>query len=113
MQALAANPAWAQAQFAQWQLLHQLAASSTMDPWQVFLPSGEDGETTGGQSSMDTGTDRIGVSKPNPVLSQGQEVVTLSRAGVLTPNPAQRWSQKTKTIDRTGVVTPGPAVIWV
>ena len=46
MQALAANPAWAKEQFAQWQLLHQqfqhlqyqqqLAASSTMDPWKVF-----------------------------------------------------------------------------
>ena len=53
VQALAANPAWAQEQFAQWQLLHQqyqhfqyqqqLVATSTTDPWQV-LPE-EDGST--------------------------------------------------------------------
>ena len=65
VQALAANPAWAQEQ---WQLLHQqyqhlqhqqqLVASSTTDPWQV-LP--EDGGSTGDRWSMDTGTDRIGV----------------------------------------------------
>ena len=52
VQALAANPAWAQ--FAPWQLLHQqhqhlryqqqLVAASTTDPWQV-LP--EDGGSTG------------------------------------------------------------------
>ena len=68
VQALAANPAWAQEQFAQWQLLHQqcqhlqyqqqLVAASTTDPWQV-LP--EDGGSTGDRWSMDTGTDRIGV----------------------------------------------------
>ena len=53
VQALAANPAWAQEQFAQWQLLHQqyqhlqyqqqFVATSTTDPWQV-LPE-EDGST--------------------------------------------------------------------
>ena len=68
VQALAANPAWAQEQFAQWQLLHQqyqhlqyqqqFGATSTTDPWQV-LPE-EDG-STGDRWSMDTGTDRIGV----------------------------------------------------
>ena len=68
VQALAANPAWAQEQFAQWQLLHQLyqhlqyqqqfGATSTTDPWRV-LPE-EDG-STGDRWSMDTGTDRIGV----------------------------------------------------
>ena len=68
VQALAANPAWAQEQFAQWPLFHQqyqhlqyqqqLVASSTTDPWQV-LP--EDGGSTGDRWSMDTGTDRIGV----------------------------------------------------
>ena len=68
VQAPAANPAWAQKQFAQWQLFHQqyqhlqyqqqLVASSTTDPWQV-LP--EDGGSTGNRWSMDTGTDRIGV----------------------------------------------------
>ena len=68
VQALAANPAWAQEQFAQWQLLHQqyqhlqcqqqLVAASTTDPWQV-LP--EDDGSTGDWWSMDTGTDRIGV----------------------------------------------------
>ena len=67
-QALAANPAWGQEQFTQWQLLHQqyqhlqyqqqLVATSTTDPWQV-LPE-EDG-STGDRWSMDTGTDRIGV----------------------------------------------------
>ena len=68
VQALAAKPAWAEEQFAQWQLLHQqyqhlqyqqqLVATSTTDPWQV-LP--EDDGSTGDQWSMDTGTDRIGV----------------------------------------------------
>ena len=69
VQALAANPAWAQEQFAQWQLLHQqyqhlqyqqqlLVATSTTDPWQV-LP--EDDRSTVDRWSMDTGTDRIGV----------------------------------------------------
>ena len=68
VQALAANPAWAQEQFALWQLLHQqyqhlqyqqqLVAVSTTDPWQV-LP--ENGGSTGDRWSMDTGTDRIGV----------------------------------------------------
>ena len=68
VQVLAANPAWAQEQFAQWQLLHQqyqhlqyqqqLVATSTTDPWQV-LP--EDDGSTGDRWSMDTGTDRIGV----------------------------------------------------
>ena len=68
VQALAANPAWAQEQFAQWQLLHQqhqhlqyqqqFVATSTTDPWQV-LP--EEDESTGDRWSMDTGTDRIGV----------------------------------------------------
>ena len=68
VQALAANPAWAQEQFAQWQLLHQqyqhlqyqqqLVATSTMDPWQV-LP--EDDGSTADRWSMDTGTDRIGM----------------------------------------------------
>ena len=62
VQALAANPAWAQEQFAQWQLLHQqyqhlqyqqqFGATSTTDPWQV-LPE-EDG-STGDRWSMDTG----------------------------------------------------------
>ena len=65
VQALAANPAWAQEQFAQWQLLHQhlkyqqhLVAASTTDPWQVLH---EDGGSTGDRWSVDTGTDRIGV----------------------------------------------------
>ena len=68
VQALAANPAWAQEQFAQWQVLHQqyqhlqyqqqLVAASTTDPWQL-LP--EDDGSTGDRWSMDTGTDRIGV----------------------------------------------------
>ena len=68
VQALAANPVWAQEQFAQWQLLHQqyqhlqyqqqLVEASTTDPWQV-LP--EDRGSTGDWWSMDTGTDRIGV----------------------------------------------------
>ena len=68
VQALTANPAWAQEQFAQWQLLHQqyqhlqyqqqLVAASTTDPWQV-LPAY--GGSTGDRWSMDTGTDRIGV----------------------------------------------------
>ena len=68
VQALAANPAWAQEQFTQWQVLHQqyqhlqyqqqLVAASTTDPWQV-LP--EDDGSTGDRWSMDTGTDRIGV----------------------------------------------------
>ena len=67
VQALAANPAWAQEQFAQWQLLHQqyqhlqyqqqLVAASTTDPWRV-LP--EDVGSTADRWSM-TGTDRIGV----------------------------------------------------
>ena len=62
--ALAANPAWAQEQFAQWQLLHQqcqhlqyqqqLVTVSTTDPWRV-LP--EDGESAGDRWSMDTGTE--------------------------------------------------------
>ena len=68
VQALEANPAWAQEQSAQWQLLHQqyqhlqyqqqLVTASTTDPWRV-LP--EDGGSTGDRWSMDTGTDRIGV----------------------------------------------------
>ena len=58
VQALAANPAWAQEQFAQWQHQQQLVAASTTDPWQV-LP--EDDGSTGDRWSMDTGTDRIGV----------------------------------------------------
>ena len=68
VQAPAANSAWAQEQFAQWQLFRQqyqhlqyqqqLVASSTTDPWQV-LP--EDVGSTGDRWSMDTGTDRIGV----------------------------------------------------
>ena len=80
VQALAANPTFAQEQFAQWQLLHrqcqhlqyqqQLVASSTTDPWQV-LP--DDGESTGDRWSMDTGTDRIGVKPPNPERCQNQK----------------------------------------
>ena len=68
VQALAANPARAQEQPAQRQLLHQqyqhpqhqqqLVAASTTDPWRV-LP--EDGGSTADRWSMDTGTGRIGV----------------------------------------------------
>ena len=78
VQALAANPAWVQEQFAQWQLFHQqyqhlqcqqqLVAASTTDPWQV-LP--ENAGSTGDWWSMDTGTDRIGVQSPNPTPRQG------------------------------------------
>ena len=66
IQYLMSNPELAQEQFAQWQFLHQhyqqqLAASSNLESWQMFQHSGEDGESVGGQSSLDTRMDQTGV----------------------------------------------------
>ena len=71
MQVLMSNPELAQEQFAQRQFLHQhfqhlqyqqqLAASSTLESWQMFEHSSEDGESVGGQSSMDARMDQTGV----------------------------------------------------
>ena len=74
VQAPAANPDWAQEQFAQWQLFHQqckhlqcqqqLVASSTTDPWQV-LP--EDGGSTGEpvEYGHGNGSDWCVIAQPN------------------------------------------------
>ena len=73
VQAPAANPAWAQEQFAQWQLFQQYqhlryqqqhVASSTTDPWQV-LP--EDGGSTGRlvEYGHENGSDWCGIAQPN------------------------------------------------
>ena len=69
VQALAANPGWAQEQFAQWKLLHQqyqhlqyqqqLVATSTTGILGKCFPRTTD--ALGDRWSMDTGTDRIGV----------------------------------------------------
>ena len=71
MQVLMSNPALTQEQFAQWQLLHehsqhlqyqqQLAESSNLESWQMFQHSGENGESVGRQSSMDTRMGQTGV----------------------------------------------------
>ena len=71
MQALMSNPELAQEQFGLWQLLQQhfqhlqykqqLGASSDLESWQIFQHSGEDGESVGGQLSMDTRMDQTGV----------------------------------------------------